>query len=760
MVDVNGVRHHLLLGKTDWARALSGVDTREVVYEKGHHVVTLRPLTFVFPPPVGDRTFDPSDRRGAARDQYGHWYWIGPDEHSVRVRWSGAHGADHYWSARDAQTCDAPEGGLFTPVAPPAPRPSERLAGLAVTSEHYLVVGAPESGSLLVFDLHTGGQPVRVRLPTPPGPSGQVTEPFDLAPLPDGGLLVLDSLHRLVWRLDATFRPLPGPTLTAGPALVFQPVAGPARQGPSGGQPVPLDLSGTTDPIAVEPLPDGSLLILDRARAGVATVWRFDGDESQDVALALPRDDLFGHDLALLPRTGDPGSAGTLYLVDTAGNQAFGYDLELAGTFSLTEQRRYLPLRSCTGKALVVPPGASHAYFDQGDRWLRVVSLDRPRYVGEGGVTLPVFDGRDPGCVWHRLCVDACLPAGTGLDVETRAADEPGLLDTQRWQRQPAPYLRDGGAEIPYYRLWSREELGHASTGTWELLFQRASGRYLQVRLTLRGDGRTTPRIRALRAHYPRFSYLRQYLPSPYQDDPASAELLETFLANPEGLLTTLEGKLAEARANLDVRMVPPDALEWLADWIGLALEPGWNEAQRRLMLAHAPALYLRRGTLTGLAWALRLALDASANPAIFADEYEACGGSIRIVERFQTRRFAAVAVGDPTELTAPTGAVLDIARERAHRFTVLLPADLGPAERALVERVIDAQKPAHTHVVVKRYWDLFRVGEARLGLDSRLGPAGRFAPFLLGETALAEGALGAAYPEDLDLAGRRVVAP
>jgi phage tail-like protein len=766
MVDINGVRHHVLLGETDWARALSGVDTLDVVYDKGHHVVTLRPLPFVFPQPIGDRTVGPADRRGAARDQYGHRYWIGPDETSVRVRWTGAHGADHYWSASDAQTCDAPDDGLFAPAEPPDPRPSERLVGLMVTSEHYLVVGAPESGSLLVFDLHTGGQPVRVRLPAPPvapappGSPGQMTEPFDLAPLPDGGLLVLDRRHRLVWRLDATLRPLPGPTLTDGPDLVFQPVAGPARREPSVGQPVPLMLTGTTDPISVEPLPDGSLLILDRARAGFATVWRFGEDQREEVALALPRADLYGHDLAFLARTGESGSVGTLFLVDTAGNQAFSYDLDLANGFNLREQRRYFPLRSFTGKAIVVPPGASYAFFDQGDHWLRLVPLDRPRYVGEGTVTLPGLDGREPGCVWHRLCVDACLPPGTSLDVETRAADEPGLLNTQRWQRQPAPYLRDGGAEIPYYRLWSREELGHTSTGTWELLFQRASGRYLQVRLTLRGDGRTTPRIRALRAHYPRFSYLRQYLPSPYQDDPASAELLETFLANPEGLLTTLEGRLAEARANLDVRTVPPGSLEWLADWIGLALEPGWSEAQRRLLLAHAPALYLRRGTLTGLAWALRLALDATADPAIFADEYSACGGSIRIVERFQTRRVAAVAVGDPTEQAAPIGDVLDIARERAHRFTVLLPAEIGPAALALLERVIDAQKPAHTRCVVKRYWDLFRVGEARLGLDSRLGPAGRFVPFLLGETALAEGALGTAYPEDLDLPGRRAVAP
>ena len=760
MVDVNGVRHHLLLGKGDWSRALSREATRDVEYDAAGQVVALRALTFVFPQPVGDRLLGPADRRGAARDRYGHWFWIDQDELALRVRWVGARQGAHYWSASDPQTCDAPGGGTFGPAAPSAPRPAERLAGLAVTSEHYLVVGAPESGSLLVFDLHTGGQPLRVGLPFPPGPPGQRTEPFDLAPLPDGGLLVLDRRHRLVWRLDATLRATPVPAPVPGPDLLFQPVVGPARQQPPSGQPVPVSLDGTTDPIAVEPLPDGSLLILDRARPGFATIWRIDAGGGTRVDLALPRADLFGHDLAFVASGGDPRRPGALFLVDTAGNQALGYDADLTHGFQVLEQRRYFPLRSHTGRAIVAPPDSAYAFFDQGERWPRVVALDRPRYAGEGVLDLPVLDGREPGCVWHRLCLDACLPPGTGLEVQSRAADEIGLLETQPWQREPALYRRDGGAEIPYYRLWSHEELARDAVGTWELLFQRTRGRYAQLRLTLRGDGRTSPRIRALRAHYPRFSYLRQYLPGGYQDDPASAELLDAFLANPEGLLTTLEGKLADARAIWDARTVPPDALEWLAGWIGLALEPGWSETQRRLLLAHAPALYLRRGTLTGLSWALRLALDPRAGPAIFAREYDDRASPIRIVERFQTRRFAGVAVGDPTDQSPPSGDVLALARDRAHRFVVLLPSALGAAQQALVERVIEAQRPAHTLVVLKRYWDIFRVGEARLGLDSRLGPAGRFVPFLLGETALAEGAIGAAYPEDLDLAGRRVLAP
>ena len=74
---------------------------------------------------------------------------------------------------------------------------------------------------------------------------------------------------------------------------------------------------------------------------------------------------------------------------------------------------------------------------------------------------------------------------------------------------------------------------------------QNARGRYLKLRLTLLGNGRATPRISALRVYYPRFSWLEHYLPAAWRRDPVSAAFVERWLANPEGVFTALEDRLA-----------------------------------------------------------------------------------------------------------------------------------------------------------------------------------------------------------------------
>jgi phage tail-like protein len=286
------------------------------------------------------------------------------------------------------------------------------------------------------------------------------------------------------------------------------------------------------------------------------------------------------------------------------------------------------------------------AYYDSGDRWLPLVEQCRPRYEPDGWLrTAAPLDGGEPGCVWHRLMLDARMPPGGAVEVWSRAADEPAALRTVAWEREPSPIRHAGGPDRPYLRGLDAYEV-------WETLFQRARGRWLELRLHLTGDGRSSPRLRSMRVHYPRFSYLRNYLPAVYREDAGSASFLDRFLANVEGIDTQIEDRIASAQALLDPRSVPAEALDWLGSFFDVALDPAWSESRRRTFIAHALDLFRWRGTPRGLRMALRLALDDApgADADAFAEPEGRCTLAYRIVETFRSRSAPAVTLGDPGE--------------------------------------------------------------------------------------------------------------
>lgn len=269
-----------------------------------------------------------------------------------------------------------------------------------------------------------------------------------------------------------------------------------------------------------------------------------------------------------------------------------------------------------------------------------------------------VFDGREPSCRWHRVVVDACIPEGTQLQVFSRAADERALLEDEDWQVEPMPHLRGDGAEIVHHRPYGAREAALPGTGTWELLLQRAEGRFIELRLRLVGDGRATPRVRALRVYYPRFSYLDRFLPAVFREDGHSANFLDRYLANVEGSFAILEDRIARAEGMLDSRIVPEEYLDWLAGWLGAALDEEWEESRKRLFIDHAELLFRWRGTQIGMRAAIRLAIEVCPDAGIFdelRDEQSATvggigGARVRIVERYLYRQLPGVLIGDPTD--------------------------------------------------------------------------------------------------------------
>jgi phage tail-like protein len=309
---------------------------------------------------------------------------------------------------------------------------------------------------------------------------------------------------------------------------------------------------------------------------------------------------------------------------------------------------------------------------------------------------------------------------------------------------------------LPFYDpwacdTWAQDPAVRGQTGTWEILFQEVKGRYLQLELTFVGTGRSTPALRALRAWYPRFSYLDHYLPAIYREDPVPASFLDRWLANFEGFYTNLEDEIDHVAELFDPCTVPAESLDWLASWLGLALDPHWQEERRRFFIRHAMDFYRLRGTLQGVEIAVRLYIDKMVTIALFDPR---CVGtsSVRIVERFRTRGIGCQAYDPPDAkgVRALRPITIQDVIDNAHRFTVLVPQMLPEDQQDIVQRIVALAKPAHTDFEVKRYWDFFRVGEAQLGLDTRLGESSQFIEMLLGSAYLADSYLPAPYPFDI----------
>ena len=99
-----------------------------------------------------------------------------------------------------------------------------------------------------------------------------------------------------------------------------------------------------------------------------------------------------------------------------------------------------------------------------------------------------------------------------------------------------------------------------------------------------------------------------------------------------------------------------------------------------------------------------------------------------------------------------------------AHHFTVLVPVGLDDGvdvqldRRNLAERITQIEKPAHASFDVKLYWGMFRVGEARVALDTLIGVGSRSVALVLDRDVSALGAAHLSYTEPWNATGRVVV--
>lgn len=334
-----------------------------------------------------------------------------------------------------------------------------------------------------------------------------------------------------------------------------------------------------------------------------------------------------------------------------------------------------------------------------------------------GQLLTMAIDSGTPRCRWHRVRVDADVPFGTVLEVAIATSESPNPppqgIATPPWG-PPFP----GG--VPHPTDWQ-------ATTSRDFLVDQPPGRYAFVRIRLTGDGVATPRVRRVRLDVPRTTSL-EYLPAVYREDPEAADFTERFLSLFDATIEDLDCSIGRSPALLDAGGVPDAALPWLAHFLDIVLEASWTSAQRRALIAAAPELYRKRGTVAGLTQTIELVTGVT--PVIDELAVSRMWGALgrtSVVRgtRLFGRSRARVTVGATALGSAPIksfgSAAQDPYAQLAFRFRVLLPPSTTPRDR--LRRLVDAQKPAHTVATVRVGGGGFIVGAwSAVGVDSVLG--------------------------------------
>jgi phage tail-like protein len=507
--------------------------------------------------------------------------------------------------------------------------------GLALDPRGFLYVTEAAAGRVVVLRPEDCSRVVILR--------DELTEPVDVAVAPDGQIFVADRAAGRIERYGAGFRHLGGFVARGQGGLPAKP-----------------------RPIAVMVDADGSLLVAD---GNYPWLLRFSasGEPLGDVSLTALAGALKASGISL----DDPAS-----LLDGWEGPAI------------------VGLRECC--LLADNAGVVLARMQ---RAVRLLSLRLSHSFAKQGVVLTAaLDGGVPGTIWHKLLVDAALPEGGWITVETATADSAAALagTDLAW----ASAMQDG-KPIPF------------TSDIPDQLVQSSPGRYLRARITLGSDGRETPSLVALRVVYPRNSYL-SYLPRIYQRDPGSALFLQRYLALFERVLTGIEESYESFHSQLDPDVAPDGVLGWMAQLLDLNFDPSWSLTQRRTAIKEATALNAGRGSAASLARQIEIYM----------------GSAPLIIEGFHCRPVQPpllgvgrgfLGCGIQLMATSPHHSPTQLlASAYAHRFTVLVylcrHCD-AVSSLPVIEQIIAMSKPAHTaHTLVAIYPD------ARVGVQSTIG--------------------------------------
>jgi phage tail-like protein len=253
---------------------------------------------------------------------------------------------------------------------------------------------------------------------------------------------------------------------------------------------------------------------------------------------------------------------------------------------------------------------------------------------------------------------------------------------------------------------------------------------YVWIGATLNGDGRHSPVVRQMRLDWAPPAYL-QHLPAIYREGARRPLLLGLVLSALGSELDHVDDLLDGLTSLFDPAAAPAEWLSWLAGWLDFQPPRDWSTAELRTRIVQAVGLYPWRGTAEGMRRYIEMFAGVQAHieepatsVALFRLDDDLTLGFTTMLapEHEQGAVLATTAVLDQSSVLDPADVGAPLFTDVVHRFSVqVYAAEIdSPARLSAVQRIVEAERPAHTvsHVCVIQ--PSMRVGfQSRIGVDS-----------------------------------------
>lgn len=418
---------------------------------------------------------------------------------------------------------------------------------------------------------------------------------------------------------------------------------------------------------------------------------------------------------------------GNVYIGEGSGKKIYRFSYEGREEEGIFYRGHSIGFEGETSYLMIDDDGNLYASLED----LGVVTAFIPeeyRYEKKGILISDALDSEIYKCQWHRILIEADIPDGTSIEVQTYTSES--KKDINEIEKLPDNMRATRNIENLSPSSWTSSQVNSK-----DFLVLNPPGRFLWLKIIFKGNIKTTPVLKNIRIYYPRDSYL-QYLPRVYQEDETSRAFLERFLSIFKTIISGFEDKVTHIARYFNPESTPEEFLSWLGSWLALVLDEKWPENKKRKLIKRAPELYKKRGTVeglkeyieiyTGLKSHIQILEQYKLRRWIFLDKSilgcdsalwgKGIVGRLQLDEYSRICSFKLVSTGDP---------MIDPFHQYAHRFSVVVPSSFceGGAKERAIRQIVDVEKPAHTQYKICKVEPKFRVGlQSTISVDTIIG--------------------------------------